>query len=62
MSSFFELHFILSDWGVPAVKLVHHVTQVLCPVRVHDHGEQRHEILRGSGLEPERYHPPSVEP
>ena len=44
--------------GVPAVKLVHHVTEVL---RL-DHGQQRHGIIRGSGLEPDRQHPLSVEP
>ena len=48
--------------GVPPVKLVHHVIEVLRPVRGHDHGQQRHGIIRGSGLELESQHPPSVEP
>ena len=60
--SFFSNFLLVSDECIPPVKLVHHVIEVLRPVRVHDHGQKRHGIIRGSGLEPERHHPPSVEP
>ena len=55
-----ETEFVYNE-GVPPVQLVHHVMEVLRPVRVHDHGLQRHGIIRGSGLEPKCKHHPSVE-
>ena len=39
-----ELHLVVSDQGIPAVELVHYISEVLRPLGAHDHGHLRCEI------------------